>query len=802
MLDGLGNKLKGDLRTSWRQLFAVWLVILLGTTFYGATYPAAVNLLESFLRTYDRLKALDYDVQVATAGPEAVALARTVPGVAGVEGRWIAEGKLAAAPGDPEQLGLRLISVPDDREPEVSRSEVVEGRPIQASGEVLLLQRFARRRGLRPGDALRAELSGQVHDLRVAGLVFNPEYLQVGRSPRVPIPTSSFGVAWLRASDLARMTGRAGQLNDLLVRLDENAAKAGPDAREAVRRALAAKLSGYQDVVIYSRSETVTGSTVDAQVGGMFPLLAFFSGIFLVGAAVVTAILLMRLIGAQRQQIGTMRAMGVTRGELLQHYLLFGLILGATGGLAGSLLGYANSAWILHLYVNNITGGGALPGFVNVPQLPFILGGYAVGVATSTAAGAYPAWVESGTHPGIALRPATPKPPSALSRRALRWLPLSLRQLFRNLLRVPSRSLGTALGVIAGATMMFSALTLWDSLDATFEQFFSINQYDLRVELQSVREAGALEAQVKAIPGVAGAQPLLLGPLTVTGPDGSTVDTVLAGVDERDPFLRLPTLEGAPALSSANGVWIGHNLARLLGIKPGAVGGPRAGPVVLRLRAAYLDREVQVLGVVAQAVGRAVFVPSSLVKQWVPGGFFPASSALVRVQPGQERSVRLALSSLSGAVAVEVNEEFEQDIRDYLMFYRTGILICGAFGLILTLAVLLNAVNVNLGERRQELAILRSLGITRREIARTVTLENLSIVIAGLLVGVPLGRAVGFRMSAMWNTAVFGMLPQVRPLSYVAGTAGLLAIVWLAQIPGLRAVQRVDLGQVSKSQSL
>ena len=45
MLKTLQRKTRNDLKLNWKQFFAVWLVVVLGTGFYGAMYPAGVNLL-------------------------------------------------------------------------------------------------------------------------------------------------------------------------------------------------------------------------------------------------------------------------------------------------------------------------------------------------------------------------------------------------------------------------------------------------------------------------------------------------------------------------------------------------------------------------------------------------------------------------------------------------------------------------------------------------------------------------------------------------------------------------------------
>ncbi len=532
----------------------MWLVVTLGTTFYGAMYPAGVNMLKSIYRTYDQLKYLDFQVQTDAAfAPDVVEQVRAIPGVEAAEGRLVIEGGLQPDPDHNYLINLRLISIPDEGQPAVNQYALRSGHDLRAAGEVLLLERFAKQHGIKAGDTLRVLVGDQMVELTVAGIVFSPEYLVSGRSPEAPFPTpSTFGVAWMRYSELDALAGRDGNINDIAIHLEGKADQPRRALKASVEAALRDLFAGESGVVIAGREQTASGGIVMALINGNFPLMRFYSGMFLAGGTVITGILLARLVESERRRIGTLRSLGVTRRELVIHYLTFGLIIGVSGGVAGSILGYLNSFWVMQTFLNYIAGG-SLPGFVNVPQIPFILLGFVIVVLGSTFAGVYPAWTQSATPPGIALRPATPKTPNALSRMPLGFLPLALRQTVRNLLRAPGRSIGTALGILAGAMMIFSALAMWDTMNVRFAEFFDANAYDLRVDMNSLYPADTLEAQVRAIEGVQSAQAALIGPTTAINASGKAFDTVAISVDGRDPYFDLKTLEGEAAFSRTDG---------------------------------------------------------------------------------------------------------------------------------------------------------------------------------------------------------------------------------------------------------
>jgi putative ABC transport system permease protein len=467
------------------------------------------------------------------------------------------------------------------------------------------------------------------------------------------------------------------------------------------------------------------------------------------------------------------------------------LLIGISGGVVGSVLGYLISFVTITPFVDAIAGG-YLPGYVNTPQIQFILLGFGITVAATTLAGAYPAWRESGTPPGIALRPPMPHTPNALSRISLDFLPISLRQTFRNILRAPGRSIATALGIMIGTVMVFASVSLLDSMNFSFDGYFDSNQYDLRAMAGALIPGENLEEQIQAVEGVKSVQAALFGPITVHG-SARNLDTLAFVLDERDPFIVLTTLDGAPAFSSPDGVWIGHNLARVLNVRVGDT---------LVLSALGNEKQAKVLGIVSQAFGSPVFIPRSLFTQWTPSGVFPANTALVRVSDGKLAVTRDALANVPGVVSIEDYPAFVKDIQDYLAFWRINswaFAICGA---LLTLAVILNTVNASLHEQQTDLAILRSLGVTRREIIASTLTEFLLLTVIGIALGVPIGREVGFAMAHSVDMEFYGLVALLRPESVPIGIAAILVIVVLATLPGLKSVFRIDLGLVSKGQSV
>jgi putative ABC transport system permease protein len=785
----LRRKLVGDLRAQRGAFFAVWITVVLGLTFYGATYPAGISLIDSFLATYDQLHYADFHAHFDYESSDDVLTALAdVPGIAAVEGRLVTDAGLTLPGGTP--LTLRLISLPKRPDapphaPDVNNVLVMDGDSIQAAGEILLLESFADYHGYQPGDALTVTINDTAYPFTVSGLVFTPEYLVAGRDGLNPFPMpNSFGVAYVTQHRLETALDQSGQINDVALTL---APDADPDV---VRGALEAALAPYEPDFLNSQVQMPSGGVVDANIRGDMSVAAFFSAMFLLIGELVMAILLARLMDAETRRIGTMRALGLGRLQILRHYLTFPLLIAISGAVVGSTLGYLNSFLVSSFFIQTLTGG-SLPEFVNAPQWPFILFGVGITVVLALIASAVPTWRASNIAPGLALRPATPKGLGARARVSLPGMPLAVQQAVRNMLRAPLRTLNTLLGVMLGCIVIFSASGTADACIRSVQvQYTDGPRYDLQVVWGVPNLAEPRADQVRAVAGVEAVTMALAGPAAAAA-NGHTLDTYAISMDNRREVIRYVTVDGDPAFSREDAVWIGHNLARVLDLHTGDM---------LDIAALGQQQTAEVAGVVDLSIGSPVLVPAALMRTWTPLGVSAVNMALVEVAADADLiAVRAALEALPGVISVEDAQVNAQDLATYMSFWIEFSYVFQGFGYLLTLVVIFNTVAINLHERQEELAIMRTMGASLGEIARTITWETLSLTGLGMVLSLPLGWAALDWMLGNYDLDFFGMLNYIAPGSYVLAVVGIVAVVLLAEWLGLRALKHVDLGRLSKS---
>jgi len=120
------------------------------------------------------------------------------------------------------------------------------------------------------------------------------------------------------------------------------------------------------------------------------------------------------------------------------------------------------------------------------------------------------------------------------------------------------------------------------------------------------------------------------------------------------------------------------------------------------------------------------------------------------------------------------------------------------FGLALMLAVVYNTVSINLFERRRELAALRALGLTLREMKIIVTLENLLSAILGLVVGLPIGWFYTRLVANAYQTEQYTILLHIEWTTYLIAILTVVAAMALSQWPALHSLARMDLAEAVK----
>lgn len=275
-------------------------------------------------------------------------------------------------------LAIALLGVDLDRYDQVVslRSKVVSGVARLSPGEAIVGLQLAIDLGVRVGDRLTVQTGNVSDSVRVTALVDLGVKDLNRRTVIVPLRA---------AQNLLGLPGGATNL-DLTVR-DVWQANA---LAKTLREQYPYKIESWQE----SNAQLV--SALNAQSVST----ALIRGVVLVVVVLGIASVLVVSVVQKRREIGILRAMGATRGQVLRIFLLQGAVVGSLGSLLGLLLALG----MIGLFTSFVRGPDGLPLFNISLPLPIALQVALVATVCGVLAAIAPARRAAAMDPATAIR--------------------------------------------------------------------------------------------------------------------------------------------------------------------------------------------------------------------------------------------------------------------------------------------------------------------------------------------------------------------------------------------------------------
>ena len=380
-----------------------------------------------------------------------------------------------------------------------------------------------------------------------------------------------------------------------------------------------------------------------------------------------------------------------------------------------------------------------------------------------------------------------------------------------NGVRNPRRTTSTAAALLIGVTLVSTvavgAATTQASLLEVFDQEWPVDvsvggsdQADYGLEVEPPLD-DALIAAVTGVGDVAESEQLLGSRAVVLLPGRSEgPDLQVRGVDPDRGRLITETPVALEALADGTAVVPG-SLAEEIGLEDG--------------RQLTLEREdggeLAVTAAVSDIGGRALILTRDDLTALDPQApvtrvWLDLDDALATGDPAEAVAavdrVRDAVSeAAAGSVRVEgaaAERASFQQVIDTLLRVLTGLL---AVTVLIAVVGVANTLSLSVVERTRESALLRALGLTRRQLRGTLAAEGVLLAGAGTVLGLVLGGVYGWLgaasvLNAVTSGGVQPDLPLGRLALVVVGAvaAGLLASV----LPGRRAARAAPVAALAE----
>ena len=529
-------------------------------------------------------------------------------------------------------------------------------------------------------------------------------------------------------------------------------------------------------------------------------LSSIFPVIFFVVAALACLTTMTRMVEEQRTQIGSLKALGFSRLAISQKYIGYAFVASLVGGLIGLGVG---ATLIPAVIANAFQIMYAIPGLDYKMQLPLFVLAVLAAVACTTGAALWACLSTLIDTPANLMRPRAPKAGKRVFLEYIKpiWRRLSFtwKVSMRNLFRYQKRFWMTVIGIGGCTALIVTGFGLHESIfDVLDKQFDEISLYDATVGLDedlTEEQKQGIENYLDGEEAVADYM-FTYQQMMDASTTGTSYDVYLFAVDDVEEFGRFVDLrhrsDHSPVELDGSGVVIDEKLSELLGVSVGDTitleGDQRVEAVVADITENY--------------VYHYVYLTRDLYTQ-LYGEDYQNNVMLLAYQDGMgvdvSNQTSETLMKMDGVASYSYIATIRDSFEDSMDAINYAVVIIIVAAAALAFVVLYNLTNINITERRSELATLKVLGFYDGETTAYVLRENVFLTIFGVILGLVLGRFLHSWMvlTVEVDLVMFGR--TAPPYAYVLAAALTALFSLIVNVAAHFRLKKIDMVESLKT---
>ena len=541
---------------------------------------------------------------------------------------------------------------------------------------------------------------------------------------------------------------------------------------------------------------------MDAQrigaIGKVFP------AIFFLVAALVSLTTMTRMIEEERTLIGTMKALGYGKISIAGKYILYAFSATMAGGIFGVLLGSKLIPYVIMTAYNMLYSN---TGYMLMPYHPGVCI-FSIGLALLCTVGAAFAacYKELLSTPASLMRPPAPKQGRRvfLERIPFIWkrLNFSMKSTIRNLMRYKKRLFMTVFGIGGCMSLLLVSFGLHDSIaEIVNKQYKTIWTYSASCNID---EDISLEEKQELIREVTEEQPdiesgMLARRISLdvyTEEAEKTVYFFTAQDQEtmKDYLDLHDRTTGEKYDLTDDGVILTEKLARTLDVQPGDT-------ITLKLDDAD-RREVKVTAIAENYLYNYIYLSPAFYEELY--GEEPEYNELfLKFTEGtgsqEENELAQYLLEKDSVTSVSLVTSLQATVDDMMNALNLVVWVLIISAGLLVFVVLFNLNNINISERRRELASLKVLGFYDMEVAMYVYRENVFLTAFGILAGVFMGTWLHRYMILTLEVDMIMFGRNISPQSYLYSVLFTIAFAVFVNGVMYRKLKQIDMVESLKS---
>ncbi len=533
-------------------------------------------------------------------------------------------------------------------------------------------------------------------------------------------------------------------------------------------------------------------------IGKVFPV------IFFLVAALICLTTMTRMVEDERTQIGTLKGLGYGKGDIAAKYLLYAGVASITGGIVGVLVGQKILPGVI------LKAYGIMYIYLPVAHAPYHLIDGLTAILTVSACTMFATYAafnkEISETAAQLMRPVAPKKGKRvfLERIPFIWKHLSFtkKASIRNLLRYKKRFFMTVIGIAGCMGLLLVGFGIRDSIhNIAVLQYGELFTYNGTIMVKDGESAGKKQKLYDYLDENSD----LEGNIHVY--ENSV--TAIAGDEENSAYLIVPqeidgfeqyfnlrdrrSQEKYSINMAEDGVIINEKLSTLLGVKVGDT-------IELKIDD-FTKEKVTINAIVENYAMHYVYMTRENYEKTF--GKTLETNAVFFRSPYNDKEWEEAFGeevlTYNAASQIQFNTGTSGNIENMLGSLDIVVWVLIVAAALLAFVVLYNLNNININERKRELATLKVLGFYDGEVAKYVYRENVMLTLAGAITGIGFG-AVLHRyviLTAEVNELMF--CRNIELLSYILSVILTLAFSFFINWIMYFKLRKIDMIESLKS---
>ncbi len=463
-----------------------------------------------------------------------------------------------------------------------------------------------------------------------------------------------------------------------------------------------------------------------------------FAFVYILVAAMVCYSSMGRIITEQKIYIGTQKALGYKKQEILRKYIIyavFSVVCGSYGGILSAIY-----------FVEKLTLKSYVPMFIFDSYKLAYSWKYIILILCGAVIIMVGATLLACTHminlPTVSLlNTADEKNMKPLSFERFKWwkkLSLYKRAMIRNLITDKKYVVSTIIGVSGCTALMIIGFTLKFSIqNVVTEQFEKIFNYDMVLttkcntedELQKFEDYFGKKGDIEYI-SILG----LMNRIRVNKKEYMSGEIIVTDTDKINEYFQIKDEKGNKLVVPSKGVLVNNHLANYYGVKE--------GDYIEVFDRNGIVKTVEVAGFFQNYVNHYIIMNPDYYSEVFDQEYHP-NTFYVKIKSNVE-GVRSDLQKIEKFSAFSDKsmgtDVFENIAKSIDSIIQILIFLSGMMALV----VVLNLAAMNIKEKERQLMIMRVNGFTVKETKAYIAKNNRIVTVAGIIFGVVLGVILGY----------------------------------------------------------